>query len=214
MWDWSYSFQIMPSLLSGLLVAVEITLIASLTSVILGMPLAMFSRVRSRWIRGSRRLLLEFVRGTPLLVQLYFAYFVLPSAGIVLSAFTTGWIVLGLQNSTYVSEVYRANIESLAKSQWEAAAALHLSHKRTWMVIVLPQSLRRSVPAITAYIIGMFKQTALLFAIGVPELLERAQADANVSYHFLEPYTLCGLLYLAVSYPAARGLRRLERRYI
>jgi polar amino acid transport system permease protein len=156
----------------------------------------------------------EFVRDTPLLVQLYFLYFViLPAAGLPLSALWTGIVGIGAHYSAYTAEVYRAGIEGVPKGQWEAARALNFSVWQTWTAIILPQAIPKVIPALGNYLIAMFKDTPILSSIGVLEMLEQAQIIGSETFRYLEPMTEVGLLFLLVSYPSSRLVRRLEARY-
>jgi polar amino acid transport system permease protein len=153
------------------------------------------------------------VRATPLLVQLFFLYFGLPVFGISLSALLTGIIGIGLNYSAYTAEVYRAGIEGVPRGQWEAARALNFSHGQTWVRIILPQAVRKVIPALGNYLIAMFKDTPLLASISVLEMLEQAQIVGSENFRYLEPMTEVGLLFILVSYPASLLVRRLEVRY-
>ena len=209
-WDWQYAWDIMPDLLSGLLVTIEVTVVSAVMAVLIGVPVAMAIRSRSYLLKVPVRFVLEFLRGTPLIVQIFFGFYILPQMGLTVSPFVTGVIVLGLHYSCYMAEIYRASIASIASGQWEAAVALNLSPRRTWTKIILPQALRRSVPAMATYIIALYKETALLFAIGLPVLLYEARDEGIQTFRYLEPYTIAGAMYLAVSYASARAARRLE----
>jgi polar amino acid transport system permease protein len=156
----------------------------------------------------------EFVRSTPLLVQVFFLYFALPRFGITLSALTVGVIGLGVHYATYTSEVYRAGIDAVPKGQWEAATALSLSRSRTWTGVILPQAIPRVVPALGNYVISMFKEVPLLLAISVVEVVSKAQEIGSQTFRFTEPFTIAGLLFLVLSYPASMLVRRLERRRV
>src|SRR5690606_41182607 len=109
-----------------------------------------------------RSVIVEFLRDTPLLVQLFFLYYVLPVYGIILPAFLTGAIALGLQYSAYTSEVYRGGIEAIARGQWEAARALNLTPWRTYRDIVIPQAVPRIIPTMGNYLVSMLKETPVL----------------------------------------------------
>jgi polar amino acid transport system permease protein len=211
-WDWTFAWDILPRLLDGLLVTVEITLAGSAIAMLLGLVIAVlrFSKVPvvSQVVGG----LVQFVRGTPLLVQAFFLFYVFPTYGLTLSALATGILAIGVHYSAYAAEVYRAGIESVPRGQWEAATSLSLSTRRRWTGVVLPQAIRAVVPSLGNYVIAMFKDSAILAAITVVELLNAAQAIGSDSYRYLEPLTLAGLLYLLVSYPAARLIRALEHR--
>jgi polar amino acid transport system permease protein len=211
-WDWDYAVEIVPALLQGLWLTFLITCVAGLIALVTGWFLAIVRRSRVAWARVPATFLLNLVRGTPLVVQLFAAFYVLPAHGITLSPFTAGVIVLGLHFSCFTAEVYRAGIEQVPGGQWDAAHALSLSPARVWMRVVLPQVIRSSAPAIGNYVVGMYKETAILFAIGLPVLLGTAQAAGNASYRFLEPYTIAALLYLLVSYPTSVLVRRWEAR--
>ncbi|MDQ4037023.1 MAG: ectoine/hydroxyectoine ABC transporter permease subunit EhuD [Actinomycetota bacterium] len=212
-WDWDYAREIMPALLQGLVVTVQATLIGSVVALVLGLVLAMLRRSRLRAVRMITGGFVEFIRSTPLLVQLYFLFFVLPTLGLTLSGFQAGIIGLGVHYATYTSEVYRAGIEGVPRGQWEAATALNLPTSRVWRSVVLPQAIPRVLPALGNYVIAMFKETPLLSAITVLEMLAVAKGLGSQTFRYLEPLTLVGLLFLVVSLPASLTVRRLERRY-
>jgi polar amino acid transport system permease protein len=209
-WDWGYAWEILPALLEGLIVTVEVTLSSGVLALALGLPLALGVRSSVLLVKAPLRFVLEFIRGTPLIVQLFFGFYVMPHYGVTASPFVVGTAVLGLHYSCYMAEAYRASIDGVARGQWEAAIALNLSRRRTWTAVVLPQALRAAVPALTTYLIAMYKETALLFAIGVPVLLFEAREEGIETFRYLEPYTIAGVLYLLVSYSTAILARRLE----
>ena len=212
-WDWSYTLDILPDLLRGLVVTVQATLVGSVVAMVLGLVFALLRRSRLAVVRIVTGGFVEFVRSTPLLVQLYFLFFVLPSLGITLSGFQAGVIGLGVHYATYTSEVYRAGIEGVPRGQWEAATALNLPTSRVWRSVILPQAIPRVLPALGNYVIAMFKETPLLSAITVLEMLLAAKEIGNQTFRYLEPLTLVGLLFLLVSLPASLTVRRLERRF-
>ena len=141
----------------------------------------------------------EFVRSTPLLVQLYFLYFVLPDYGIALPAFTTGVIALGVHYACYTSEVFRAGLERVPKGQWNAAVALNLTRFQTYRHVILPQMLPPIIAPLGNYLIAMFKETPLLSAITVMELLMTAKIIGSNSFRYMEPITIVGALFLIMS---------------
>jgi polar amino acid transport system permease protein len=211
-WDWNFVWDVMPELLKGLKITIEATLIGSVIAMVLGLLLAIGRRSRRRLVSLPIAACIEFIRSTPLLVQLYFIFFVLPDLGVTLPALTAGVIGLGLHYSTYTSEVYRAGIESVPRGQWEAATALNLSPWRTWTGVVLPQAVPVVVPALGNYVNAMFKDTPLLSAITVAELLGNAHAIGAHYFKYLEPITIVGVLFFLVSYTVALLVRRLEVR--
>jgi polar amino acid transport system permease protein len=213
MWKWSFVQDILPGLLHGLLVTVEATVLGYVLALVLGLAVAMLRRSAGRITGRLLRWVVEFIRSTPLLVQLFFLFYVLPGFGITLSPLTTGVLGLGVHYAAYTSEVYRAGIESVPRGQWEAATALNLPSRRLWLGVVLPQAVPKVIPALGNYIIAMFKDSPLLLAITVPEMLHEAYTVGSTSFRMLEPMTLVGLLFVAVSVPAGLIVRRLERRY-
>jgi polar amino acid transport system permease protein len=212
-WDWSFAWSIVPDLLRGLVVTLEATVLGSILAYVLGLVFAVIRRSRIPVLSQAVWLFVEFVRSTPLLVQLYFIYFVFPVAfHITLSSLVTGVLGLGVHYATYTSEVYRAGIDAVPRGQWEAATALNLSRGRTWTAVILPQAIPRVMPALGNYAISMLKETPLLLSVGVLELVGQAQAAGSEAYRFVEPFTLAGVFFLILSYPASVLVRQLERR--
>lgn len=209
-WSWEYALQILPTLLEALWLTSVITASASAIAGVLGLLWALANRSRHRAVRAPGRCVMNFVRGTPTLVQAFVVYYVLPDYGILLSATLTGVIVLGVHYAAYSAEVYRSGIDAVPRGQWEAAKALGLTPARTMARIVLPPAVRTSVPPLVNLVIAMYKETAVLFVIGIPILLYVGQTEANQSFRYLESYTLVGVLYLLVSYPSVLILRRFE----
>ena len=212
-WDWAFVAKIMPTLLEGLKLTVLITILSAFVAAGLGLVLAIAKRSRNRWIAKPTAMLTEFIRGTPLLVQLYFIFFVLPDVGIVLPPLVAGVIGMGLHYATYTAEVYRAGIENVPKGQWEAARATNLTARQTWVHVIIPQALPPMSPALANYLIAMFKETPLLSAITVLELMNQAKSVANSNYRYIEPMTLVGAFFLVMSLLSVILLRWLERRY-
>jgi polar amino acid transport system permease protein len=218
-WDFDFTFEVMPSLLGGLWVTVQLTLIGYTIALVLGLLIAVVRRVP--FIGSAVHFVMEFIRTTPLIIQVVFVFFLLPASlalpllgSVPISAFSVGVVVLGIHYAAYTAEVYRSGIEGVPKGQWEASRALSLPTSRTWGAIVLPQAIRKVIPALGNYLISMFKDTPLLFAIGVAELLTRAQRVGSESFRMTEAMTLVGLLFLLVSIPSAILIRRLEKRYV
>jgi polar amino acid transport system permease protein len=212
-WDWHFAGRILPDLLRGLVVTVEATLLGYAVALVLGLVWAVLRRSPSRVVNQVVRWVVEFIRSTPLLVQLFFLFFALPSLGLTFGALVTGVIGLGVHYSSYTSEVYRAGIADVPVGQWEAATALNLPRRRVWFGVVLPQAVRKVIPALGNYLIAMFKDSPLLLAITVPEMLHSAYEVGARSLRFLEPMTIVGVLFVVVSVLSSVLLRRLEVRY-
>ncbi|WP_369045659.1 ectoine/hydroxyectoine ABC transporter permease subunit EhuD [Sinomonas sp. P10A9] len=212
-WDNDFAVSVIPDLLQGLQVTVEITLLGTLIAAVLGLALAILRRLAIPVVSHTASFVIVFIRGTPLLVQAYCAFFVLPAYGVSADAFVTGAVVIGINYSAYMAEVYRSGIEGVHTGQWEACTALGLPPVRIWGRIILPQALRMVVPMLGNYLIQMFKDSAVLSAITVVELLATAQAIGSSNFRYLEPLTIAALLFLLISYPSSRLVNRLERRY-
>ena len=211
-WDWEFAWEITPELWEGLQTTLRATLAGIVLAMVLGLALAIMRRSDFRGVSWAATAAIEFVRSTPLLVQLYFLFFVLPTFGVRFDAFSTGAVGLGVHYATYTSEVYRSGIEGVPRGQWEASTALSLSPVQTWGRIVLPQAIPAVIPALGNYLISMFKDSALLSTITVVELLQEGKIVCSSQFRCLEPYTLVGVLFLAVSIPSSLLVRRLEAR--
>lgn len=211
-WRWSVVWDVLPQLLHGLVN----TLIAAgggfAIAIPCGLLLALAQRTPFRPLTVIVRECVEFIRSTPLVLQIFFVFYVGPQFGIRLSPWTSGMIAIGLHYSAYLSEVYRGGIESVAKGQWEACVALNMSTRQTYSRVIIPQALPPSLAGMGNYLVAIFKDTPMLSVIGVSELLHSANAYGSEHYRFLEPYTLVGLIFLAVSLPAAGLIRAFERR--
>lgn len=213
-WDWSAVSGFMPYLWDGLLVTLQALVLGSLISFSLGLVWTLLLRAPTRWVRWPVGVVTEFVRNTPLLVQLFFLFYVLPEWGLTFSALTTGVFAIGLHYSTYTMQVYRAGIEAVPAGQWEAATALSLPARRTWTVVILPQALRRVVPPLGNYVISMLKDTPILMSITVLEMLGQARLFSQQHFQFTEPVTVIGVAFIVISYLASLLLRTLERRLV
>lgn len=212
-WDWAFVVEIMPTLLAGLKLTLIISLLAAIVAAILGLAFAIARRSTVKAIALPVVWFVEFIRGTPLLVQLYFIFYVLPGAGIVLSPLVAGVIGMGLHYATYTAEVYRAGIENVPRGQWEAARATNLTMRQTWAHVIIPQAVPPMIPALANYLIAMFKETPMLSAITVLELMNQAKSVANSSYRYVEPITMVGVFFLAMSLVSVVILRWLEHRF-
>ena len=210
--DFHLAIQILPLLLKGLVVTIEATIAGFVAALAGGLILALAYRAGSKVIQIVSRTLVEFIRNTPLLVQLYFLFYGLPLLGIRFSAFISGVMGLGIYYSAYIAEVYRGGIDAVPHGQWEAAQSLGFSRAQTWRCIILPQAVPPVIPVLGNYLIGMFKETPLLAMITIPELLSAARQVTGMTYRYTEPYTMVALIFLTISYSTSLLFRRLERK--
>ena len=209
-WRWDFAIEILPQMLLATLNTILAAGIGYAIAAIVGLLFLLGQRTPIRIVNIINREIVEFIRSTPLLIQLFFVYFVLPQFGITLSAWVCGMITIGLHFGTYLSEVYRGALEGVPKTQWEACRALNFSTFYTYRKIVLPQAFPIAIPGMGNYLVGIFKDTPLLSTIGVAELFHAATAVGGYHYRYLEPYTIVGIIFLILSVPAAMGIRKLE----
>ncbi|MGI9017270.1 MAG: ectoine/hydroxyectoine ABC transporter permease subunit EhuD [Euzebya sp.] len=212
-WDSEFALQILPELWRGMLSIVRSTLGGISIAMTLGLVLAIARRSEIKLISWPVTAFIEFIRSTPLLIQLFFMFFALPSLGIVMSPVTTLVLGLGVHYATYASEAYRAGIDAVDKGQWEATVALNMAPWTTWTRVILPQAIPKVLPALGNFFVAMFKDAPLGSTISVIGVLFVANAIGARTFNFVEPFTVAGLLFLAVSVPASMFVRYLEKRY-
>ena len=210
-WRWDFAIEILPQMLWATLNTILAAGVGYAIAAIVGLLFLLGQRTPIKIVNMFNREIVEFIRSTPLLIQLFFVYFVLPQFGITLSAWVCGMITIGLHFGTYLSEVYRGALEGVPKTQWEACRALNFSTFYTYRKIVLPQAFPIAIPGMGNYLVGIFKDTPLLSTIGVAELFHAATAVGGYHYRYLEPYTIVGIIFLTLSIPAAMWIRKLEK---
>ena len=210
-WRWDFAIEILPNMLWATLNTILAAGIGYAIAAIVGLLFLLGQRTPIKIVNMVNREIVEFIRTTPLLIQLFFVYFVLPQFGITLSAWVCGMITIGLHFGTYLSEVYRGALEGVPKTQWEACRALNFSTFYTYRKIVLPQAFPIAIPGMGNYLVGIFKDTPLLSTIGVAELFHAATAVGGYHYRYLEPYTIVGIIFLTLSIPAAIWIRKIEK---
>jgi polar amino acid transport system permease protein len=210
--DFKTALQYLPDLLQAAVVSVELTLIVMALSLAAGLVVALARLTRVRAIRAAATTYVEVIRGTPCLLQLFYIYFVLPAFGIRFPPFTAGVIGLTINYAAYLSEVYRAGIQAVAKGQLEGAQALGMSRSLTMRLVVLPQAFRIVVPPLGNYFVSLFKDTALVSTITVKELLFEGQLLSSTTFQYFSILTIVGAIYLALCYPGSLAVQYLERR--
>jgi His/Glu/Gln/Arg/opine family amino acid ABC transporter permease subunit len=202
-----------PSLLQGALVTLELTGTSLLLSIVLGL-LGAFGRLsRSRLVYGLTTAYVEVVRGTPLILQLFFVYFSLTQFGIVLSGFVAATIALGLFGGAFLTEIFRGGIQGVERGQVEAAYSLGMSRREAMRKIILPQAVRLVLPPLANHGILTLKNTSIVVTIAVNDLMYEAYNGASVTFRSMEFYTLAGVIYLAFCYPLSRLLAAFEDRW-
>lgn len=208
-WDWEHAWAALPSMLEAFFkVTLLVTIAGSAIAAVLGLLLAIGRRNSPRPISAVLTFIMNFIRMTPIVVQLMFAFYLFTN----LSPMTIGIIIFGIHYATYMAEVYRAGIDAVPVGQWEATRALSMSRTRTWVAVVIPQALRSTLPALGNYVISMFKDTPFLLSITVVELVRAAQIYGGQNFRYTEAITIAGVIYLIASYPTSVLIRRLEKR--
>ncbi|WP_237212579.1 ectoine/hydroxyectoine ABC transporter permease subunit EhuD [Ruegeria lacuscaerulensis] len=210
-WRWDWTWEILPRFID----ATGKTLMAAgggyAIAVVLGLVLVLAQRTPYRIVTMCVREVVEFIRSTPLLLQVFFVFYVGPQFGINLSPWTSGLIAIGVHYAAYLSEVYRGGIESVPKGQWEAAKAINMPVTQTYRRIIIPQALPPAISGMGNYLVGIFKDTPMLSVIGVAELMHTANAVGALNYRYLEPYTMVGVIFLAISLPTAFLITQFEK---
>lgn len=202
-----------PDLWAGVQLTVFLTCGSMAIALVLGLLLALARISPSRALRLPTVLFVELIRGSPLLLQLFYIYYVLPLIGIRLTPIQAGLAGLSINYGAYLSEVFRAGIAAVDRGQWEAADALGLGRGWTMRLVVLPQAIRIVVPPVGNYFVSLFKDTALVSTISIAELMFRGQLIAADTFKYMRIYTVVFGIYLAISIPASLAVRYLERRF-
>lgn len=199
-------------LLQGLGNTVLLTLIVIVLAGLLAIPLALVRTSRVWALRLPFEAFVEIIRGTPLILQLFYVYYVLPSAGVQLDPFAAAVVALTMNYTAYLSEVYRGGIKSIPEGQRNAAAALGMTPMKAFIRIILPQAFKVVTPTLGNYFIALFKDTALASVVTVNELLYTGNLVSSSTYQYFTVYTVTGILYFVAGFPAALFVRYLERR--
>lgn len=204
---WSYFLWI----IQGLPETVKVAIAASLFALVFGLVITLIRLARWPVLRLPAIIYVEFFRGTPALVQLFVIYFGLPDLGYQPSPLQAAIVSLGLNGAAYISEIYRAGIESIHRGQLEAALSLGMTPARAMRYIILPQALRTMLPPMTNFAIVLLKDTALVFTVGIVEILALSRQLVTETLQSGVIYPMAGIIYLCMTIPMARLAARLER---
>ncbi len=202
----------LPSLLQGALITITVSLLAFVLACMLGLMLGLMRMTRLLPARMLAAAYIQFIRGTPLLLQLFFIYYVLPYAGVTLTPFASGVIGLTMNYAAYMAEVFRSGIQAIAKGQWEAGFAVGMSRRLLMKRIVLPQALRIIVPSLGNFFVSIFKDSALVSVLTLRDLMFSGQLLASATFKHFEIFTMVAVIYFLISYPAAKLVEYIEVR--
>lgn len=203
---------LLPPLADGVVVTVTVSLLSYVFALVLGLIIGLARMSRFWLLRTFADIYIQFIRGTPLLLQLFFLYYVLPYAGVVLSPFVAGVLGLSLNYSAYMAEVFRSGVAAVPKGQSEAGMSLALNHVQLMRFVVIPQAIKIVVPPIGNFFVAIFKDSALVSVITMKDLMFAGQLLASSTFRHVEIFTLVAVIYLMLSYPAAKLVEWVERR--
>jgi len=202
-----------PDLIQGAIITIRLTLVALTVGVLVGLPTALARVYGGRWLRRLSMIYTEIWRGTPLLVQLFVAYYGLPELGITFPRMAAAFITLGLNSGAYQAEYFRGAIQAVGSGQMSAARAIGMSRWQAIRYIILPQALRLALPAWSNEVVAMVKYTSVVFLIAVPDLMGKAKILAGRYFNPIEVYLTVALVYIVLVTIATLIMRLVERHF-
>jgi glutamine transport system permease protein len=204
--------QSFPSLLSGLETTLIITVIALLIATVIGLFVGLINISPNKILKLIATIYIDIIRGTPLIVQAFFIYFGLPAAfHFKIAAMAAGIIAISLNAGAYMAEIFRAGIISIDPGQMEAARSLGLPYSKAMLKIVLPQAIRRMIPAILNQFIISLKDTSILSVIGITELVQSGEIIIASTFRAFDIWLIIGIMYLIIITLLSTLSRKLER---
>jgi putative glutamine transport system permease protein len=204
----------LPALLTGLRMTVVLSLLSMGLGTVVGLVLVVLRLAPSAPVRGAARLVIEFFRNVPILIQLFFYYYGLPRLGVSLDAFTCAALGLSLYSGVYIAEALRSGVLSVDGGQWDAGLAAGLSRLQTLRHVVLTQAVRLVIPPLTNLLVFTIKTSALASAITVEELMHVTETLESETFRTFELFTAAAVGYLALTIPLGGAARWLERRLV
>ena len=205
--------QSLPIVFKGFLMSLSIVLVAFPLAIPFGFALSLMRISKSRILRCLAGIYVNIIRGTPAFLQIYIAFFGLPLAGVKVDDYVLGVIVMALNSSAYLCEIFRAGIQSIPKGQNEAARSLGMNAFQTLLYVMIPQTFRNVLPTLTSEFILLYKDTSLLAAVGVVEIVMNARTIVATTGS-ITPYVVAALFYLVITLPLARLVSGLEARLL
>lgn len=211
--DPEFALATLPTILAALWTTIWVSVVGSIGAAVLGFAWEILRRT-SRVCGWIMRFVIDAIRSTPLLVQIYTLYFVFPYYGVTLPALAVGIIALSVYYSGYLAEVFKAGIDTIDAGQFDAAKALGIGRSATIFLIVAPQMLRNIAAPMGNYFISLLKATPYLAVIAVPEMFGSALDVASDTFRYAEPMLVAGLIFLALSVTIAQLVKALEQRLL
>lgn len=209
--DVQFALSMLPVVVEAIPTTILVAIAACIGASLLGFSLEMMRR-SNRYIGWLVRFVIDFIRSTPALVQIYFFYFVLPFYGVTLPALAVGVVGLSIYYSGYLAEVFKAGIEAIPSGQFEAAKAIGLTRFDATVFVIAPQMLRNIAAPMGNYFVGILKSTPYLAVIGVNEMLGASMQVASDTFRYAEPMAIVGIVFLILAVSIAQLVRLLEER--
>lgn len=211
--DFSVLLQFRYRIWLGFLTTIGLSLASLVTSLLLGCLLAMGNKSRVLPISYLCKIYVQFIRGTPLIMQIYLFFYIVGTAWGIDNEFWAGVIILSIFESAYISEIIRGSLQSVDKTQLEAAAAVGLDKRQTLFIVVLPQLINRTLPALAGQFASIIKDSSLLSIIAVIELTQTIREISATTFALFVCYIFLGLLYLCLTMPISLLTQHLEKRF-
>jgi polar amino acid transport system permease protein len=200
----------LPTLLQGAWLTIMVSLLSFALALVFGLMFGLMRLSRLMPVRIVAAIYIQFIRGTPLLLQLFFIYYVLPYVGITLSPFISGVIGLTMNYSAYMAEVFRSGIQAIPKGQTEAGQSMGMSRQLLMRRIILPQAIRIIVPPLGNFFVSIFKDSALVSVITMRDLMFSGELLASATFKHFEIFTMVAVIYFLISYPTAKFVEWIE----
>ena len=204
--------KLMPRFLEGLQLTLGLWAITLVLSLPLAFPVAFIRSSKNRIVSGVAKIYIDVMRGTPLLLQMCFIFFGLPEVGIVFPRFATAIIAFVINYTAYFAEIFRSGLKSIDKGQWEAGQMLGISKPVLFFKVILPQTIRTVIPAVTNEVTTLVKDTSLVYILGLGDLLRQGKIYAN-NLSSLAPFILVGVIYFVVITIISKGCEKIEQRF-
>lgn len=210
--DLDFLQSILPQLMAGAWITIQLTVYAIVAGVVLGLVLALLRISKKPVLSAPTIAFIEFVRGTPLLAQIFMIYFGLGSLGVNIPDFTSGLVALSLNSSAYNAEIFRAGIQSISKGQMEAARSLGLSYGQSMAYVIVPQAFRFCLPPLGNEFIALLKDSSLVAIIGISDLMRVGREINGRTLRSIEVFGYVSLIYLLMTLPLSQLVNAAERR--
>jgi polar amino acid transport system permease protein len=212
-WDFASVLDNTDALLIGLAGTLRMFTICLVLGLSLGLVVGLGRYARTRWLYWPATAFVEFFRNTPVLVQILWFYFALPILmPFAISPLAAAALGISLNSAAFSAEIYRGGIQSIERGQWDGARALGMTFAQTMRRIILPQAIKRMVPALTNRAIEIFKMSTLASAVAYVELLQQAKLIASLNYNPIEAYTTVAVIFFVLLWPLVQLTYVLERR--